>query len=224
MIGASTKSKKGLLTPDLRRFGAVCPWASFVENDVIPIWRLIFLGILILVFRRLPVIFALHWNIWQIEEKQQALFVGFFGPIGVSAVFYLYISLEFLRGITVDGKVREDAARLEDVFTVVVWFLAVCSIVSPRRELDLSIDLPWCRSFMVFQSPSVRLVTIYLARCPVPSSRMRPAKTQPKFTHHSISATEYKMKGRFKTRESAGVTKIEPERALLVRLSALEAP
>ena len=110
-------------------FGAVCPWASFAHNDVIPIYRLIFLGILILLFRRLPVVFALHWKIWQIEEKQQALFVGFFGPIGVSAVFYLYVSLQFLGAITVDGAVREDAARLEDQFTVVIWFLAVCSIV-----------------------------------------------------------------------------------------------
>ena len=114
-------------------FGAVCPWASFAHNDVIPLYRLIFLGILILLFRRLPVVFALHWNIWQIEEKQQALFVGFFGPIGVSAVFYLYMSLEFLGAITVDGVVREDAARLEDIFTVVIWFLAVCSIVRGRK-------------------------------------------------------------------------------------------
>ena len=116
-------------------FGAVCPWASFAHNDVIPIYRLVLLGILILLFRRLPVVFALHWKIWQIEEKQQALFVGFFGPIGVSAVFYLYISLQFLQEITVDGVVREDAARLEDVFTVVIWFLAVCSIVREFRVL-----------------------------------------------------------------------------------------
>ena len=111
------------------RFGAVCPWASFVHSGVIPIYRLIFLGILILLFRRLPIVFALHWNIRQIEEKQQAIFVGFFGPIGVSAVFYLYVSLQFLRGITVDGVIREDAESLQETLTVVVWFLAVCSIV-----------------------------------------------------------------------------------------------
>lgn len=111
-------------------FGAVCPWASFAHNDVIPTYRLVFLGILILLFRRVPIVFAMHWNIWQIEQKQQALFVGFFGPIGVSAVFYLYVSLDFLGRITVDGVIREDAARLQDVFTVVIWFLAVCSIVS----------------------------------------------------------------------------------------------
>ena len=115
------------------RFGAVCPWASFVHNDIIPIYRLVFLGILILLFRRLPTILALHWNIWQIEEKQQAIFVGFFGPIGVSAVFYLYISLEFLRGLTVDGVVREDIEKLAETFMVVVWFLAVCSIVRRSR-------------------------------------------------------------------------------------------
>ena len=126
----------------IHRFGAVCPWASFVHNGVIPIYRLIFLGILVLLFRRLPIVFALHWNIWQIEEKQQAIFVGFFGPIGVSAVFYLYTSLEFLRGITANGVIREDAENLEEVFMVVVWFLAVCSIVRQVRKLKrLSTDL-----------------------------------------------------------------------------------
>ena len=122
-------------------FGAVCPWGSFLHNDVIPIYRLVALGVLILLFRRLPIVFALHtfrWSkVWQIEQKQQALFVGFFGPIGVSAIFYLYVSLEFLRQITIDGRVRADAERLEDVFTVVIWFLAICSIVRGLRPFPL---------------------------------------------------------------------------------------
>jgi NhaP-type Na+/H+ or K+/H+ antiporter len=111
-------------------FGAVCPWASFLHNDVIPIYRLIFLGILILLLRRLPIVFAMHKYISQIEEVQQAAFVGFFGPIGVSAVFYLYISLEFLeKNILIDGEPREDAQKLADTMKVVIWFLAICSIV-----------------------------------------------------------------------------------------------
>ncbi len=72
----------------------------------------------------------MHKFIHQIEEKRQAIFVGFFGPIGVSAIFYLYISLEFLETITVDGVQRADAAKLAEVIMVVVWFLAICSIVS----------------------------------------------------------------------------------------------
>ncbi|KIW13632.1 hypothetical protein PV08_08823 [Exophiala spinifera] len=110
-------------------FGAVCPWAEFRTNDVIPLYRLVFLGILILLFRRVPMVFAMHKKIREIEEVQQAAFVGFFGPIGVSAIFYLYISLEFLNTVTVDGEVREDAARLQEVMRVVIWFLAICSIV-----------------------------------------------------------------------------------------------
>lgn len=111
-------------------FGAVCPWSSFLHNDVIPIYRLIFLGILILLFRRLPVVFALHKQIHQIDEKRQAIFVGFFGPIGVSAVFYLYIGRDFLREITYGDAEREDTHSLGEAMDVVVWFLVICSIVS----------------------------------------------------------------------------------------------
>lgn len=121
-------------------FGAVCPWDSFVHNDIIPIYRLIALGILILLFRRIPIIYLLHYKIRQIEEKQQALFAGFFGPIGVSAVFYLYISLEFLKKVTVEGVVRDDAVRLAEVMNVVIWFLAICSIVSPYLQISASFD------------------------------------------------------------------------------------
>jgi len=110
-------------------FGAVCPWYSFAHNNIIPVYRLILLGVLVLLFRRLPIVFAMHKKIHQIEEVRQALFVGFFGPIGVSAVFYLYISLEFLRGIKVDGEIREDARFLSEVMNVVIWFLVCCSII-----------------------------------------------------------------------------------------------
>lgn len=110
-------------------YGAVAPWLSFRVNDVIPLYRLVFLGVLVLMFRRIPSIFILHKKIWQIEHFQQALFVGFFGPIGVSAIFYLYVSIDFLDQVLLHDQEREDAARLKDVMTVVIWFLAICSIV-----------------------------------------------------------------------------------------------
>ncbi|KAI9716570.1 MAG: hypothetical protein M1812_005301 [Candelaria pacifica] len=116
-------------------FGAVCPWTMFAHNSVIPIYRLIFIGILVLLFRRLPVVFAMHSKIRQIEEKKQALFVGFFGPIGVSAIFYLYIGLEFLEATTDAGIEREDAERLGEVMTVVVWFLIVHGLSVPLGKV-----------------------------------------------------------------------------------------
>lgn len=110
-------------------YGAVCPWVSFRDNDVIPLYRLVFLGVLILLFRRIPSIFLIHKKIWQIEHFRQALFMGFFGPIGVSAIFYLYISIEFLDHVRYLDKEREDAARLKEVMMVVIWFLSICSII-----------------------------------------------------------------------------------------------
>ena len=114
-------------------FGAVCPWSSFLNNSVIPIYRLIFLGVLILLVRRLPIVFAMHKWIPQIDHVAQAAFVGFFGPIGVGAIFYLSVSLEFLRKIQVEGEVPEDVKQVMETIQVVVWFLVICSIVSSPR-------------------------------------------------------------------------------------------
>lgn len=119
-------------------FGAVCPWALFVHNGIVPIYRLVFLGILILLLRRLPSVFAIHKYIHQIEQPSQALFVGFFGPIGVGAVFYLSVSRQFLlEQMIVDGEVRSDAALTAELTYIVVWFLVICSIVSWRKILCL---------------------------------------------------------------------------------------
>lgn len=114
-------------------YGAVCPWGEFHENSVLPLGRLVALGILVLLLRRLPWVFAVHRYIPQIEEVRQAIFVGFFGPVGVSAIFYLYIMLEFLKTLEVDGEPRADVKDLAETVNVVVWFITICSIVSEGR-------------------------------------------------------------------------------------------
>jgi NhaP-type Na+/H+ or K+/H+ antiporter len=114
-------------------FGAVAPWHEFLHNSVIPIYRLIPLGILVLLLRRPPIVLAMHMRVHQIEEWRQALFVGFFGPIGVSAIFYLYVSLDYLRLHVQEGEhQREDALRLAETMNVIIWFLVICSIGSCR--------------------------------------------------------------------------------------------
>lgn len=111
-------------------YGAVCPWHMFLVNNVIPIYRLIPLGILVLLFRRPPVILGLHRWIRQIEDIRQAIFMGFFGPVGVSGIFYLFITLEFIKTLDQDGKTRPDVENLGEITTVIVWFIAICSVVS----------------------------------------------------------------------------------------------
>jgi NhaP-type Na+/H+ or K+/H+ antiporter len=111
-------------------YGAVCPWQSFVHNNVIPIYRLIPLGILVLLFRRPPVILGLHKYIPQLKDLRQTVFMGFFGPVGVSGIFYLYITLDFLDTLKQGTQQREDVENLGETVNVVVWFIAICSVVS----------------------------------------------------------------------------------------------
>ncbi|KAI3093356.1 hypothetical protein CBS147333_10101 [Penicillium roqueforti] len=120
-------------------YGAYLPWDHFGNNSVISIWRLVVLGILVLLLRRLPWVFCMHKWIPQIEEVRQAVFVGFFGPIGVSAVFYLFVSMEFIEEhmSDEDGVPRSDVKDLAETIRVVVWFLAVCSIVVHGLSIPL---------------------------------------------------------------------------------------
>ncbi|ODA80942.1 hypothetical protein RJ55_03902 [Drechmeria coniospora] len=113
-------------------YGAVLPWSLFGDNAVISTARLVILGILVLLLRRLPWVFGMHKWIHQIERGRQAIFVGFFGPIGVSAVFYLFISLEFIQEhlTNEDGVPRSDVINLAETIRVVVWFLTLSSVVS----------------------------------------------------------------------------------------------
>ncbi|TIC97567.1 Na(+)/H(+) antiporter 1 [Colletotrichum higginsianum] len=118
-------------------YGAVIPWDDFLHNDVIPIHRLVALGVLVLLLRRLPFVFAVHRWIPQIEQAKQAIFVGFFGPIGVSAVFYLYVSIEFLHTLNEGHEPRADVAHMAEAVRVIVWFLALCSIVVHGLSIPL---------------------------------------------------------------------------------------
>lgn len=118
-------------------FGATCPWGSFWSNSVIPFHKLVLLGILVLLFRRLPIILGLHRHIHQIEELRHAIFAGYFGPIGVSAMFYLYISLDYLKTITEGDFQRADAKMLAETIRIVVWFLTICSIVSASHSCSV---------------------------------------------------------------------------------------
>jgi len=69
-------------------FGTIIPWnqynAGFLNLDV---WRLVVIAILVIFFRRIPIMLALKPIIPDIKTWREALFAGHFGPIGVGAIF-----------------------------------------------------------------------------------------------------------------------------------------
>ena len=50
-------------------------------------WRLVCISILVLLFRRIPIMLALKPIIPDVKSWREALFCGHFGPIGVGAIF-----------------------------------------------------------------------------------------------------------------------------------------
>ena len=79
-----------LVLPLFVGLGAVLPWEAWADLG----WRGLLLAVAVLVLRRLPVVLLLRRPLrlaWP-----DAVFLGWFGPIGVSAVFYLAMEAERL--------------------------------------------------------------------------------------------------------------------------------
>ncbi|KZM28478.1 uncharacterized protein EKO05_0005949 [Ascochyta rabiei] len=70
-------------------FGAMIPWESFNKLDSITPGKLIAMLALILLFRRIPVVFAFYKAkmLPNVRTTTEALFIGHFGPMGVGALF-----------------------------------------------------------------------------------------------------------------------------------------
>ena len=71
-------------------FGAIIPWERFSPapgtENLTPL-RLVALLLLILLFRRIPIVLALKRWIPDIKTYREALFCGHFGPMGLGALF-----------------------------------------------------------------------------------------------------------------------------------------
>lgn len=71
-------------------FGAIIPWTDFVPRDITPLitpGKLVGLLVLILLFRRIPIVLLLKPLIPDIRTYREALFCGHFGPMGIGGLF-----------------------------------------------------------------------------------------------------------------------------------------
>jgi NhaP-type Na+/H+ or K+/H+ antiporter len=70
-------------------FGAMVPWEAFNKMDIVTPGKLIGLLVLILAFRRLPIVMGLYKLNFlpSVRTATEAAFIGHFGPMGVGALF-----------------------------------------------------------------------------------------------------------------------------------------
>ena len=71
-------------------FGAVIPWSSFaprVDTPNLTLGRLVALLVLVILFRRIPIVLAVKKFIPDVRTYREALFCGHFGPMGLGALY-----------------------------------------------------------------------------------------------------------------------------------------
>eukprot|EP00742_Colponemidia_sp_Colp-10_P010363 GILJ01011375.1.p1 GENE.GILJ01011375.1~~GILJ01011375.1.p1 ORF type:complete len:506 (+),score=38.47 GILJ01011375.1:67-1584(+) len=74
-------------------FGTIIPWDAW---NALSGWKLFLVCLSILLLRRLPPVLLLYRVIPAIKNVWEAIFVGWFGPMGVAALFYAVVILHEL--------------------------------------------------------------------------------------------------------------------------------
>ncbi|KAI8070788.1 Sodium/hydrogen exchanger family-domain-containing protein [Gongronella butleri] len=99
------------------------PWAMFYSEYLqLTPWRLVVLALLVLLLRRLPVVVGLYKWVPAIHTWREALFTGWFGPIGVGAIFYY---TEAIENFAEDGP----DARVRGLVGPIVYFMVLSSVI-----------------------------------------------------------------------------------------------
>jgi NhaP-type Na+/H+ or K+/H+ antiporter len=69
--------------------GIALPWQQWLDLG----WNGLLLVVAILLLRRLPVVLLLYRAVGQLPRLRDALFTGWFGPVGVAALFYAALAV-----------------------------------------------------------------------------------------------------------------------------------
>ena len=125
--------------------GAVLPWHQWNDPDGTGLTypTLIGLGFLVLIFRRIPAILALYRFMPEVcQDWKEALFMGYFGPIGIGAVFYVEHT-RHLFPLPDDALTPEENHLARRMIPVVYWLVFFSIVVHGLSIPGLNIILKW---------------------------------------------------------------------------------
>ncbi|KAJ2596242.1 hypothetical protein H4R99_005001 [Coemansia sp. RSA 1722] len=115
--------------------GAIIPWSNLVGGvGLLTTTRLITSSALIILFRRLPATLAVARMTPALETFREAVFAGWFGPIGVGAVFYAMVAHKELEDSAFDG-LQAKVCLLPIVYSLVVSSVIVHGITIPLYHI-----------------------------------------------------------------------------------------
>lgn len=116
-------------------FGSSINWSAF-NKDYLVLWRLFLVTALIFVFRRLPAVLAFRNWITPIRFFKETIYVGWFGPVGVGAMWYTSLAIQrlhiepFEESHDTNGNIVEEKENpLFNMYYYSIMFIVLCSIV-----------------------------------------------------------------------------------------------
>ncbi|KAL6077183.1 Sodium/hydrogen exchanger [Balamuthia mandrillaris] len=111
--------------------GVGIPWNGWGELG----WRGPVLSLLVLVFKRVPFVLLFAWFLRPpVEAISEALYLGWFGPMGVAAVFY---------GALASRLTEEDSDNSELFFPIATQFMVFSVIIHGTTAGPLTYLLAW---------------------------------------------------------------------------------
>ncbi|KAJ2713027.1 hypothetical protein H4R19_002453, partial [Coemansia spiralis] len=114
-------------------FGTIIPWDQFTNAALVMApWRLIVAAIMVLFLRRLPIVLLLTRITPAFRNFRQSLFAGWFGPIGVGALFFAEIVLEEIEAAPDNFHIRS-----REIIEPIIAFLIFSSVLVHGTTLPL---------------------------------------------------------------------------------------
>ncbi|KAL4883485.1 alkali metal cation/H+ antiporter Nha1 C terminus-domain-containing protein [Aspergillus karnatakaensis] len=114
--------------------GAIVPWEDFNNADIgLTPWRLVVIALLVIFFRRIPIMLLLKPIIPDVKTWREALFAGHFGPIGVGAIFACILARAELETGSTQPVVEADFPRphTHNYYVVqIIWPLTTFLVIS----------------------------------------------------------------------------------------------
>ena len=123
-------------------FGAIIPWDHFMPGEYTPNvtpGRLIGLLVLILLFRRIPIVLAMKSFIPDIRTYPEALFCGHFGPMGLGALFLVMEArAQFENGTSVPDPHPPQSSKHKEIIET-IWPVVSFIILGSTMVHGLSV-------------------------------------------------------------------------------------
>lgn len=112
--------------------GLIIPWDAYSDETLqLTGWRVVVLGICTMLLRRPPWMLAFYRLIPALKNVREGLFAGWFGPIGVSAVYYLEVALQ-----KIDDN-HGTRTHLRQLLTPVTLFIIFSSVLTHGITIPL---------------------------------------------------------------------------------------